>query len=215
MLPPVTADFLHPSSCSLKICGVTRETDAIQLAELGVHALGANFWPRSKRFLDPAHAGFLKDLAGRIYRVGVFVNAGTHQPRELFELGLIDAVQLHGDEPDSDLLALAASGIPLIRSATLENARVPAGNAALLLDAHAPGVYGGTGQTIDWSAAARFVQENPALPVILAGGIVPENAAIAVRTVRPCAIDIASGAESAPGIKDFDKVRALLAALEG
>ena len=183
------------------------------LASLGVHALGANFWPRSKRYLDPLNAGFLKDLADRILRVGVFVNAGTRQPRELFELGLIDAVQLHGDEPAGDLDILAAAGIPLIRSASLDQASPPAGGAALLLDAHAPGVYGGTGTTIDWSAAARFVREHPGLPVILAGGIVPENAAEAVRTVRPRAIDVASGAEISPGLKDPDKVRALLAAI--
>lgn len=210
----MTADFLATHPCSLKICGVTRPADAEKLADLGVHALGANFWPRSKRYLDPEHAAFLKSLAGRILRVGVFVNAGTSQPRELFDLGLIDAVQLHGDEPATDLITLAAAGIPLIRAATLENAAIPAGGAALLLDAHAPGVYGGTGMTIDWSAAADFVKTHPALPVILAGGIVPENAAEAVRIVKPCAIDIASGAESAPGIKDFGKVRALLDAIQ-
>ncbi|GAA5482450.1 phosphoribosylanthranilate isomerase [Haloferula sargassicola] len=207
------ARFLDPSCCSLKICGVTLPADADRLVELGVDALGANFWPKSKRYLDPAKAGFLADLAGRILRVGVFVNAGTDPPRELFEAGFIDAVQLHGDEPESDLHTLAGHGIPVIRSATLSNAQPPAVPAALLLDAHAPGVYGGTGRTIDWPAAADFIRQHSGLPVILAGGIVPGNAAEAVRLVRPCAIDIASGAESAPGIKDFDKVRALQAAL--
>ena len=205
--------FLDPSFCSLKICGVTLPSDADQLVELGVEALGANFWPKSKRYLEPTQADFLKDLAGRILRVGVFVNAGTDQPRQLFDDGYIDAVQLHGDEPESDLLTLSASGIPLIRSATLADAGTPPVPAALLLDAHAPGVYGGTGQTIDWAAAADFIRRHPGLPVILAGGIIPENAAEAVRLVQPCAIDIASGAESAPGRKDFGKVRALQAAI--
>lgn len=207
------ARFLDPSFCSLKICGVTLASDAEQLAELGVDALGANFWPQSKRYLDPGHAAFLKDLAGRILRVGVFVNAGPDQPRRLFEDGYIDAVQLHGDEPETDLRALAGSGVPLIRSATLANAHVPEVPAALLLDAHAPGIYGGTGQTIDWTAAADFIRQHPRLSVILAGGIVPANAAEAIRLVRPCAIDTASGAESSPGIKDFEKVRALQKAL--
>lgn len=207
------ARFLDPKSCSLKICGVTLASDAEQLADLKVDALGANFWPKSKRYLDPEKADFLKDLADRILRVGVFVNAGTDLPRRLYEEGYIDAVQLHGDEPASELLILSEAGVPLIRAATLAGAKPPAVPAALLLDAHAPGVYGGTGQTIDWEAAATFVREYPRLPVILAGGIVPENAAEAIRHVRPCAIDIASGAESAPGIKDFDKVRALQAAV--
>jgi phosphoribosylanthranilate isomerase len=84
---------------------------------------------------------------------------------------------------------------------------------ALLLDAPAPGVYGGTGETFDWSVAAAFIKRHPALPVILAGGIVPGNAADALAAVHPAALDVASGSESAPGIKDFEKVSALLAAV--
>jgi phosphoribosylanthranilate isomerase len=85
---------------------------------------------------------------------------------------------------------------------------------AILLDAHAPGVYGGTGETFDWNAALDFKTGHPEIPIILAGGITPENAALAAGTVRPAAIDVASGAEVSPGIKDFDKVSALLAALK-
>jgi len=84
-----------------------------------------------------------------------------------------------------------------------------------LLDAHAPGVYGGTGKTIDWTTAGDFVRTHPETPVILAGGITPENVAEAVRAVRPAAIDVASGAESRPGIKDFAKVGRLLEATQG
>ena len=76
----------------------------------------------------------------------------------------------------------------------------------------APGVYGGTGETIDWTLARRFVEENPQLPIILAGGITPDNAATAIAAVHPAALDVASGAEESPGVKDFDKVEALLAA---
>ena len=87
------------------------------------------------------------------------------------------------------------------------------GAAAVLLDAHAPGVYGGTGETFDWSVAAAFREAHPALPVILAGGIVPENARASLQAVRPAALDVASGSESAPGVKDFAKVAALLEAV--
>ena len=189
--------------------------DADTLANRGVDALGANFWPKSKRYLDPESAGFLASLEGRILRVGVFVNAGTELPAKLFDSGWIDVAQLHGDEPESEILELQTRGIPVIRALGIASeedleraADCPAD--AVLLDAHAPGVYGGTGETIDWTAARRFVSNHPEKPVILAGGITPENAADAAQTVRPCALDTASGSESAPGIKNFQKVAAML-----
>lgn len=209
-----TARFLAPSPVSLKICGVTSAADAERLAEMGIEALGANFWPQSKRYLDPASAGFLRDLAGRILRVGVFVNAGPDLPRRLVEEGLIDVVQLHGDETPADAAVFRDANIPFLKAigvkglADLQLAR-EFGAAGILLDAHAPGIYGGTGQTIDWALARSFTEQNPDLPLILAGGITPENVAQAVQAVRPAALDVASGAEIRPGVKDFDKVAAL------
>jgi phosphoribosylanthranilate isomerase len=87
------------------------------------------------------------------------------------------------------------------------------GASAILLDAHAPGVYGGTGEVFDWEVASNFRRKHPSLPIILAGGIVPENAGLAAMSVKPAALDIASGAETSPGIKDFEKVAAFLTAL--
>ena len=209
-----TARFLAPSPVSLKICGVTSAADAERLAEMGIEALGANFWPQSKRYLDPASAGFLRDLAGRILRVGVFVNAGPDLPRRLVEEGLIDVVQLHGDETPADAAVFRDANIPFLKAigvkglADLELAR-EFGAAGILLDAHAPGIYGGTGQMIDWALARSFTEQNPDLPLILAGGITPDNVAPAVQAVRPAALDVASGAELRPGVKDFDKVAAL------
>ena len=87
------------------------------------------------------------------------------------------------------------------------------GACAILMDAHAPGVYGGTGESFDWKTALDFKNEHPELPIVLAGGIVPENARLAADTVHPAALDVASGAELAPGIKDFDKVNSLLLAI--
>lgn len=209
--------FLSPSPTSLKICGVTLAEDALRLVELGVDALGANFWPHSKRYLAPERAAFLKEVEGRILRVGVFVNADLKLPARLVREGLIDVVQLHGDESPDDVVRLKEAGIPVIKAlgvralADLHRAHEYQADS-ILLDAHAPGVYGGTGETIDWTLARRFVEENPQLPIILAGGITPDNAATAIAAVRPAALDVASGAEESPGVKDFVKVEALLAA---
>lgn len=209
--------FLSPAPTSLKICGVTSAEDAERLAAMGVDALGANFWPQSKRYLAPERADFLRALAGRILRVGVFVNAGSELPLHLVAEGLIDVVQLHGDESPEDVHPFTAAGIPVLKALGVRGPHDLArardfGAAGILLDAHAPGVYGGTGQTIDWDLARSFVAANPDLPLILAGGITAENAAAAIAAVRPAALDIASGAESNPGVKDFAKVASLLAA---
>lgn len=213
------AAFLNTDSVSLKICGVTLAGDAARLVELGVPALGVNFWPGSKRYLVPDHAEFLADLTGEILRVGVFVNQDSDHIIELFDLGWIDVAQLHGDETPQDTARLTASGIPVIKAMGFRHADDVApyrafDAAALLLDVHAPGVFGGTGQQIDWHEAAVFRSANPAIPLIIAGGIVPQNAAGAAQMIRPCALDVASGAERSPGIKDFDKVAALMDALK-
>lgn len=215
---PLLEHFLDPSSVSLKICGLTRESDATRLVALGVDAIGVNFWPGSKRYLAPADATWLRSLAGSILRVGVFVNAPAELPLRLFQEGLLDAIQLHGNETPADTVTFHAANIPIIIAIGVKTSdelsqAADFGAAAILLDAHAPGVYGGTGRVFDWEIAARFRDEHPTLPIILAGGIVPENAALAARTVQPAALDVASGAEVAPGIKDFTKVQALLQAL--
>ena len=215
----VLSRFLNPATTSLKICGVTRADDASRLAALGVPALGVNFWPQSKRYLDPAQATWLAGLADRILRVGVFVNSDPDLPIRLFHDGLLDLVQLHGDESPADAAPLRDAGVPFVKAIGVKQASDLAhlsefGATAILLDAHAPGVYGGTGETIDWNLAADFRAGHPDLPLILAGGITPDNAAAAIAAVHPAAIDIASGAESAPGIKDFSKVEALQAATE-
>ena len=210
--------FLSPESVSLKICGVTTRADAEQLVALGVDALGVNFWPHSKRYLAAEEAGWLRDLAGLILRVGVFVNHSPELPLRLMREGLLDVVQVHGDETPEDVDVYRETGVPFFRGIGVKTpqeleAALDYGATALLLDAHAPGVYGGTGETFDWNAAVDFKSRHPDLPVILAGGIVPENAATAAAIVRPCALDVASGADLTPGIKDFKKVAALLAAL--
>lgn len=210
--------FLDPSFTSLKVCGVTSQADAQQLVELGVPALGVNFWPHSKRYVAPDDAHFLRELKGQILRVGVFVNASSVTVLSLLENDLIDVVQLHGDESPEDAAYLRQHHIPFIKAIGVQHQDSLAnvldfGAHAILLDAHAPHVYGGTGNTFDWNLAKSFITSHPTLPVLLAGGITIENAADASRSVRPAALDVASGSESSPGIKDFDKVRALLSAV--
>lgn len=210
--------FLDPASVSLKICGVTTRGDAERLVAHGVDALGVNFWPQSKRYLAPQNAGWLGEMVGSILRVGVFVNETPELPLRLIREGLLDVVQLHGDETPEDAAIYQDAGVPFFKAIGVKTRddllRAPDFRAnAILLDAHAPGVYGGTGETFDWNAALGFKSHHPELPIILAGGITPENAALAATTVRPAALDVASGAEISPGIKDFDKVSALLAAL--
>lgn len=210
--------FLDPLSVSLKICGVTTRDDADELVALGVDALGVNFWPKSKRYLAPDDAAWLPALTGKILRVGVFVNESPELPLQLVRNGWLDAVQLHGDETPDDAAAYRDAGVPFIKAIGVKTrtdlARATEfGASAILLDAHAPGIYGGTGEVFDWEVASDFRRDHPELPVILAGGIIPENAGLAAMSVQPAALDIASGAEISPGIKDFEKVRAFLAAL--
>src|SRR6478752_413982 len=195
--------FLDPLSVSLKICGVTTREDADELVALGLDALGVNFWPKSKRYLAPDQAAWLAALAGKILRVGVFVNEPPELPLRLVRDGWIDAVQLHGDETPDDAAAYRDAGIPFIKAIGVKTradlARATEyGAAAILLDSHAPGIYGGTGEVFDWEVASDFRREHPDLPVILAGGIVPENAGLAAMSVQPAALDIASGAEISP-----------------
>lgn len=208
-------NIFDPSSTSLKVCGITLASDAEQLVMLGVEALGVNFWPKSKRYIDPAKAHeFLAPLAGKILRVGVFVNAEAEHVLELLKNGTIDVAQFHGDESATYCQQFKNLGFPYIRALGVKNAESlndihTYGADAILLDAHAPGVYGGTGAAFDWSLARKVIEENPGFPILLAGGITTENAEQATRDVAPAALDLASGSESAPGIKDFDKILAI------
>ena len=211
-------NFLDPTTVSLKVCGVTTCADATQLVEMTVDALGVNFWPKSKRYLAAEDATWLQELAGKILRVGVFVNQPSELPLRLVREGYLDAIQLHGDETPADAAVYREAGVPFIKAigvktrADLADA-MSYGAAGVLLDAHAPGIYGGTGEVFDWEVASEFRRRHPELPVLLAGGIVPENAGLAAMSVMPAALDIASGAEISPGIKDFHKIAAFLTAL--
>lgn len=208
--------FLDPATPSLKICGVTRREDAHALVDLGVDAIGVNFWPKSKRHILPQHATWLHEIAGKILRVGVFVNQSLEFSLGLWGDGLIDVIQLHGDEGEIEHQFLAAAGAPFFQAIAITHhgiptAPIPSRASAVLLDAHAPGVYGGTGVTIDWNSARALRDAHPEMPVILAGGITAQNAVAAITAVHPAALDTASGVESSPGIKDLEKAARLFA----
>lgn len=195
----------------VKICGITRSDDALLAARLGADALGFNFWAGSKRHLTPLAAReIVRRLPPLVTAVGVFVNPTRDEVLRAVDVAGITVVQLHGDESPALCAALPVAVWKAIRVSG------PAALAALasyevqgfLLDAPAPG-YGGGGVAFDWALAAEVAAE---LPVLLAGGLTPENVAEAVRTVKPWGVDVASGVESAPGQKDPEKLRRFLAA---
>lgn len=202
----------------VKICGLTCREDAQVCADAGADAIGINLFPGSKRYhpLDRARA-WLGEFAGGPARVALFVNAGLEDIGTAVDSGLFEAVQLHGDEAPEFCAAVKALGLPLIRALALRTTDDLAQLAdhpadAFILDAWAPGVFGGTGQLSDWALAAEAVRRFPSRIILLSGGLTPENVNAAVSGVRPAGVDVASGVESAPGIKDHGKIRAFVAA---
>ena len=202
----------------VKICGITSLADAISAAELGADYLGFNFYPGSKRYIDRKACGQIiagLDRGGiAIQKVGVFVNAGLDAILSTLEDCRLDLAQLSGDEPLDLVAALGERGFKAIRPRSLDEARAAVQLAksrkappALLVDAHLTGSYGGSGRTADWHAAALLAKE---YPILLAGGLTPENLSPALRRVRPWGGDVASGVERAPGIKDRERMKAFI-----
>ena len=194
----------------LKVCGITRLTDALHAAGQGATALGFVFWPRSPRYVTPEQAaGIIRELPGTMTTVGVFVNEPVDSIRHIAARTGITAVQLHGDEPPAYADAIS---YPLLRSVTVEDADRTAADwpaeTTLLLDADDRARRGGTGRTVDWGGAAQVAS---ARRVVLAGGLTPANVAEAIAIVRPYGVDVSSGVEEAPGVKDLKKVTAFLA----
>ncbi len=193
-------------SPKVKICGITRLDDALAAVRLGADALGFNFWPRSKRHLPPGEArAIVRRLPPFVTAVGVFVDPTRDEVLRAADQSGIAVVQLHGDEPPELCLSLPLPVLKAIRVADVHALAALASYEVqgFLLDAPTAG-YGGSGQTFDWDLAAQVARE---LPIVLAGGLGPENVAEAVRVVRPWAVDVASGVERAPGVKDPDKMR--------
>ncbi len=201
----------------IKICGITREEDALAAVDAGADALGFVFVPGTPRFIEPGRAAaIVRGLPPFVSRVGLFVNAAPELiEATLAEVGL-DTVQLHGDEAPEVGRSLLRR-VRVIQAFRVQGPetlhRLPEhreSTHAWLLDAYVPGASGGTGARFDWTLAVQA--RDLGHPLILAGGLKPENIADAVHQVRPFAVDVSSGVESAPGRKDPEKVRQLIAA---
>ncbi len=195
----------------VKICGFTRTEDAVFAGGLGVDAIGLVFYPASPRFVSIEKAAEIaRTLPAFVSVVGLFVDAEPTLIRDVISRVRIDCLQFHGDEPPG---ACRLYDKPYIKAIRMRKAVDIAGlekqyhdAAGLLLDAYHPGVPGGTGSGFDWD----LIPKNPALPIILAGGLTPENAGQAVRAVKPYALDVSSGVEAGKGIKDAAKMAAFI-----
>jgi phosphoribosylanthranilate isomerase len=183
--------------------------DALHAVKEGATALGFVFWANSPRAISPADAkGIIAALPPKVTPVGVFVNESPETLRDILKQTGIRAVQLHGDETLAEYEFIEC---PLLKSAALdhlsETARAWPAETTLLLDAADRVKRGGTGVAVDWNKAAAAARTHK---VVLAGGLTPLNVEEAIRTVRPIGVDVASGVEASPGIKDFAKVSAFL-----
>jgi phosphoribosylanthranilate isomerase len=195
----------------VKICGITNIGDACWAAECGADALGFIFYPKSPRYVAPERAKeILQKVPGSIGRVGVFVNQEIDVVKEIVGFCGLHLIQLHGDESSQYCSQFPRSS--LIKTVShwaeediqkLDDYSV----RAILVDAHEPGRYGGTGEESDWALALKVKKKHP---LILAGGLDKENIERAIETVRPCAVDINSGVEISPGKKDRYRIREIM-----
>jgi phosphoribosylanthranilate isomerase len=196
----------------VKICGITRREDALSAAESGADAVGFIFYPRSPRYISrQGAANITRALPGHVSRIGVFVNPAVAELQETIEWVGLDAVQIHGKhnltelrQIESDRLIYAFQVNDSFEAGALQSYHGI--SAAILLDAFERGSYGGTGKTFNWEIARKAGQQGR---IILAGGLNPQNSAAAVREAAPYAIDVNSGVEERPGIKDHHKVKEL------
>jgi len=195
----------------IKICGITRVEDALAAARFGADAIGLVFYPGSPRAVTPAQArAIIAELPPFVVPVGLFVNADASAVRETLAAAPVQLLQFHGDESPG---FCAEFGIPFLRAVRvkrgadlLQYSREFHAAGGLLLDAWVDGVHGGTGATFDWA----LIPPDLPKPVILSGGLNPDNVEQAVRRVRPWAVDVSSGVESAKGIKDAAKIEAFI-----
>jgi phosphoribosylanthranilate isomerase len=216
----------------IKICGITNVPDAIVAADAGADAIGLNFYRGSKRFINsdiaPEIAVAIKE---RVEPVGVFVNECVKAICEACRGASLTTVQLHGEKRPNWFqlyaglheLGIRFPNLSIIRAhcfghrgfeAVYEDMFDAHGHPAdaVLIDTAVSGMFGGTGQTMDWNRLVNYEDSIGKLPLILAGGLTPDNVTEAIRTVRPHGVDVASGVECAPGKKDHAKVRDFVAA---
>lgn len=199
----------------IKICGIKTVEDALAAMDAGADLIGFNFYPKSPRYIDPGQCRDIMSVMrkyGHITFVGVFVNSSMAEVRATVETCALSLAQLHGDETSEMVQSLDGKAFKAFRGVPARlNGFSKEDAPALLVDASVEGAYGGTGVTANWKNAAELAQQ---VPLLLAGGLTPENVAEAVQRVCPWGVDVASGVESAPGKKDPARMRAFVQAVK-
>jgi len=203
-------------SLRIKICGITSASDAKAAVDAGADALGFMFYEPSARFLSPEQAAeIIRDLPAHVAKIGVFVDADADTVRQTAETAGLDTLQFHGNELPEFCLQFEQHTIKAFRvkdSTSLE--QLPDYNTdAWLLDSYVKGVPGGTGEKFNWNLAVEAKRFGK--PILLAGGLTPDNAAQAVAQVAPFGLDVSSGVEASPGMKDSEKVTRLIVNAKG
>ena len=196
---------------AIKICGITRVEDALAAARCGANAIGLVFYAKSPRHVTPLRAAeLMRALPPFVMSVGLFVDAAANEVMQTLAQARVDLLQFHGNESPQYCRQF---GVPYLRALRvrlgldlLQYARDYHDAKALLLDAYVEGKHGGTGATFDWA----LIPKNISLPVVLSGGLTPENVTAAIQAVRPWAVDVSSGVESSKGIKDAAKIAAFV-----
>lgn len=198
----------------IKICGITRPDDAVTAADLGADAIGLVFYPESPRCVDIATAGeIISALPPFISKVGLFVNQSKDEVRSIMDKLTLDYLQFHGEESPVDCESYLMPYIKSVRMADGVDLMAQIEQyphcTGLLLDTHVEGIAGGTGEKFNWDMVPSGLPK----PVILAGGLTPENVKSAITQVNPYGVDVSSGVESSRGIKDTDKIAAFIEAV--
>lgn len=202
-----------PTPPAIKICGITAEQQAHDILALGADALGINFWPKSKRYIPVEKAAvWLPAFRSETTLVAVMVNPEAILLDQLIQDSLVHILQLHGDESPIEVGRLQEKGAHVIKALQIRDrdslaqiGQFPC--ETILLDAYNPGLYGGAGETFPWELAVIAQEQFPEKKIILSGGLTPANIREAIEQTRPAAVDVASGVESSPGIKDLNLVR--------
>ncbi|HEX8794114.1 MAG TPA: phosphoribosylanthranilate isomerase [Polyangiaceae bacterium] len=199
----------------VKICGITTLEQAWTCVELGVDAIGVNLVESSPRRVDETLAARIaREVGDRVLVVAVVANRSVAALREIRAATGVGCLQLHGDEPPADVAALLPHAYKAVRVGA--SADVAAADAMpgdyVMVDARVEGALGGTGRTVDWALVAPLAKRRK---LVLAGGLTPENVRGAIAAVRPWCVDVASGVESAPGVKDAGQLAAFVRAARG